>query len=104
MLLILSALDIQIRPNTCSWEVTPENELSAISILMSSSDAISDMARSGFLDWPTTNKDISDKKTSLFHDSPEELYITTIMCALQEALATRQINTDAMYICIHAKQ
>ena len=73
-------------------------------IWMSRADAISDMARSGFLGRPTTNKDISDKKTRLFHDSQEELHITAIMCALQEALATRQINTDAMDICIHAKQ
>ena len=65
-------------------------------IWMSRADAISDMARSGFLGRPTTNKDISDNKTRLFHDSQEELHITAIMCALQEATATRQSNIDAM--------
>ena len=58
--------------------------------------AISDMARNGFLYRPTKNKETSDKKTSLFHDLPEELQITAIMCAVQEAPATRQSKTDAM--------
>ena len=63
---------------------------------MTSTAAISNMARNGFLDRPTTNKDMSDKKTSLFHDFPEELKITTSICAVQEAPATIQSNTDAM--------
>ena len=37
---------------------------------MSSAAAIIDMARNGFLEQPTTNKEMSDKKTSLFHDFP----------------------------------
>ena len=44
---------------------------------------ISNMARNVFLDRPTTNKEISDKKTIMFHDFPEELYITAIVCAVQ---------------------
>ena len=40
---------------------------------MASAATISDMDRNGFLDQPTTNKDMSDNKTSLFHDFPEEL-------------------------------
>ena len=40
---------------------------------MASASDIRDMARNGFLDQPTTNKDMSDKKTSMFHDLPEEL-------------------------------
>ena len=40
---------------------------------MASADSISNMARNGFLYRPTTNKEMSDKKTSLFHDFPEEL-------------------------------
>ena len=39
---------------------------------------------------------MSDKKTSLFHDFPEELNITAIMCAVQEALDKRHSNTNAM--------
>ena len=39
---------------------------------------------------------MSDKKTSLFHDFPEELQITAIMCEVREDPATRQSNTNAM--------
>ena len=63
---------------------------------MARASAISDMASNGFLDQPTTNKDMSDKKTSLFHDFPEDLQTTAIMCVVQEAPATSQSNTDAM--------
>ena len=56
---------------------------------MTSSSDIIDMARNGFLDQPTPKEEISEKKTSMFHDFPEELHITAIMCALQEATATR---------------
>ena len=38
---------------------------------MAGAYSISDMARNGFLDQPTIDKEISDKKTSLFHDFPE---------------------------------
>ena len=49
---------------------------------MASAAAISNMARNGFLERPTTNKEMSDNKTSMFHDFPEELQITAIMCAV----------------------
>ena len=49
---------------------------------MSSASAISNMARYGFLDQPTTNKEMIDKKKILFHDFPEELQITSIMCVV----------------------
>ena len=67
-----------------------------VRIGMSSAATISNMARNGFLDQPTTNKEMSDNKTSLFHDFSEELQITAIMCVVQEASATRQSNNDAM--------
>ena len=63
---------------------------------MAKSDYISGMARNGFLYRPTKNKDMSDKKTSLFRDFPEELNITAIMCKVKEAPATRQQNTNDM--------
>ena len=47
-----------------------------------------DMYRNGFLYQLTTNKEIIDNKTSLFHDFPKELQITDIMCTVQEAPAT----------------
>ena len=51
---------------------------------MASATDISDMTRNGFLERPTTKKETSDKKTSLFHDLTEELQITAIMCSVQE--------------------
>ena len=71
---------------------------------MASADDIIVMARNGFLDQRTINKDTCDKKTSLFHYFLEELQITAIMCAVQEAPATRQLNIDAMYRQRNAKQ
>ena len=62
------------------------------------------MARNGFLYQPTTNKEIRDKKTSLFHDFPEELHITDIMCVVQEATATRHSNTNDMDRQCNTKQ
>ena len=59
---------------------------------MASAAAICDMDRKGFLDQPTTNKDMIDKKTSLFYDFSEEFQITAIMCAVQEAPAKRESN------------
>ena len=63
---------------------------------MESSADIIDMARNGFLDQPTTNKEMSDKRINKFHDFPEELYITAIMCALLETPSTRQLNINYM--------
>ena len=54
-----------------------------VEIGMASTAAISDMASNGFLYQPATNKEISYKKTIYFHDFPEELHITDIMCAVQ---------------------
>ena len=62
--------------------VTAQLQLFGITV-MARSAAIIDMARNGLLDLPTTNKNMSDKKTSLFHDFPEELLITTIMCTVK---------------------
>ena len=50
---------------------------------MASAAAICDMDRNGFLDWPTTNKEMSDKEKSLYHDFPEELQITAIVCTVK---------------------
>ena len=44
-----------------------------VRIGMSRAATISNMARIGFLDQPTINKEISDNKTILFHDFSEEL-------------------------------
>ena len=67
-----------------------------VRIGMTSASAIIDIARNGLLYRPTKNKDTSDKKTSPFHYFPEELHITAIMCTVQEAPDTKQLNTNAM--------
>ena len=71
---------------------------------MSSADSISDMASNVLLVQLTKNKESSDKKKSIFHDLPEELQITDIMCAVQEASDIRQLNTNAMDRQRNAKQ
>ena len=64
---------------------------------MASAAAIIVMARNGFLDRLTTNKEMSDKKISMFHDFLQELQTIAIICAVQEDPATRKVNTNAMY-------
>ena len=73
-------------------------------IVMSSADAIRYMDSNDFLDQPTTNKEMNDKKKILFHYFPEELHITAIMCAVQEAPTTRQLKTNAMERHCNTKQ
>ena len=63
---------------------------------MANAAAISDMARNGFLDRPTTKKEMSSSKTSLFIGLLEELQLTVIMTVVEEAPTTRQSNTDAL--------
>ena len=52
-------------------------------IVMDIDAAIIDMTRNGLLYRPNTNKEISEKKTNLFLDFPEELQITAILCVVQ---------------------
>ena len=73
-------------------------------VVIASPADISDLAMNRFLDRPDTKKEISDKKTSMFHDFPEELQITDIMCSVQEAPDTRQSNTDSMDRQSNSKQ
>ena len=61
---------------------------------MDSAADIIDMAKNGFLDRPTPKEEISETKTSMFNDFPEGLQIPSHMCAVQEAPATRQSNTN----------
>ena len=50
--------------------------------------AVSDMGRNGFMDHSTKKGD----KLGLFHDLPDELQITAIMCAMEFAPATQESN------------
>ena len=73
-------------------------------IVVASADAIIDMARYGFFYRPTMNKEMSDNKKSLFHDFPEDLQITAIMCVVQEDPAKIQSSFDAMDTQRNTKQ
>ena len=47
--------------------------------------AVSDTARNGFLDRPTTKKQIEGRQQVLFHGLPDELQITLVMVAMEDA-------------------
>lgn len=59
---------------------------------MHAAAAVSDMSRNKFLSRPTTNNEISNNKRGLFHGLPEELKITAVMTAMEDAPITRQSN------------
>ena len=54
--------------------------------------AVSDVDRNNFLSRPTTKKDIKEGKRGLFHNLPEELKVTAMIAAMEDAPETRQIN------------
>lgn len=58
--------------------------------------AISDMRMNSFLSRPTTSKEMESDKRGLVHGLPEELKITLLMVAMEDAPATRQSNRDAL--------
>jgi len=64
---------------------------------MANAAAISDMARNGFMHRPTTAEEMrSATGHGLFHGLPEELQITAVMTAMEQAPATRDSNNRAM--------
>ena len=63
---------------------------------MHAAAAVSDMSRNEFLSRPTTKKDISKGERGLFHGLPEELRVTAMMAAMEEAPATRQSNNASI--------
>jgi hypothetical protein len=59
--------------------------------------AVSDVSRNGFLSRPTTRKEMkATKRHGLFHDLPEELKMTAVMAAMEQAPATRVTTNDAL--------
>ncbi len=58
--------------------------------------AVSDVQRNDFLFWPTSCKDIAADKRGLFHGLPEELKVTLIMTAIEDAPEARRMNTAAL--------
>ena len=63
---------------------------------MHSVAAVSDMSRNDFLTRPTTKKAISNDQRGLFHEMPEELRITAVMVAMEDAPETRQSNNKSV--------
>ena len=61
---------------------------------MWSAAAISDTAINGFLDCPTTNKQMDGQQQALFHGLPDELQITLVMVAMEDAPEKRQSNNN----------
>jgi len=58
--------------------------------------AVSNVDRNNFLSRPMTKKDIKDGKRGLFHNLPEELKVTAMIAAMENAPETRQSNRDAL--------
>ena len=58
--------------------------------------AISDMSRNGYLSRPTTKKDLKEVNRGLFHNFPEELQLTAVMAALEDALVTHKANNQSL--------
>ena len=63
---------------------------------MHAAAGVSDINRNNFLSRPTTKKAISVGKHGLLHNLPEELKITAVMAAMEDAPATRQSNSAAI--------
>ena len=58
--------------------------------------AISDMRMNRFLARPTTKKQAEGSRMGLVHELPEELKISLLMVAMDDAHETRQSNRDAL--------
>ena len=52
---------------------------------MCSTAAVSDTARNGFLDLPTTKKQMEGHQQRFFHGMPNEMQITLVMIAMEDA-------------------
>ena len=55
---------------------------------MHNAAAASDTARNGFLQRPLTKKEHESVKRGLFHELPEELRVTLLIMAMEDAPAT----------------
>ena len=59
-------------------------------IYMCSAATVSDTARNGLLDHPTTKKQMEGHQQGLLHGLPYELYITLVMVDMEDAPENRQ--------------
>ena len=65
-------------------------------IYMCSPDAVSNAARNGFLDRPTTKNQMEGHQQGLFHGLPDELQITLVMVDMEDAPENRQSNNNSL--------
>ena len=61
---------------------------------MCSAATVSENARNGFLDHPTTKKQMEVYQQVLFHGLPDELQITLVMVAMEDGPEKRQSNNN----------
>ena len=65
-------------------------------IYMCSTASVSDTTSNGFMDCPTTKKQIQGHQQGLFHRLPDELQITLVIVAMEDALENRKSNNNDM--------
>ena len=65
---------------------------------------IINMSRNGYLSIPTTKKDIKEGNWEMFHDFTEELWLTDIMAAMEEAPVTNQANNQSIDLQCERRQ
>ena len=58
--------------------------------------AIIDMSRIGYLSCPNTKKYLKEGNRDIFHDFPEELQLTDVMAAMNDAPVTHQANNKSL--------
>ena len=59
---------------------------------MHNAAAVSDMKQNGFLMRPLTKKEIAKGKQGLLHDLPEELKVSLVLAAIEDAPETHKAN------------
>ena len=63
-------------------------------IYMCSADVVSDTAKNGFLDRPTTRNQMERHQQGLFHVLPDEFQITLVMVDMEDAPENRKSNNN----------
>ena len=58
--------------------------------------AISGMYRNWYLSRPTTKNDLKEGNWDMFHDLSEELRLTAVMAAMEDATVTHQANNQSI--------
>ena len=59
---------------------------------------ISNMSINWCLSRPTTNKDLKEVNRGMFHDFPEELWLTAVMAEMEDAPVTHQAKNQSLEI------